>query len=104
VAVEQYSLPLSLPFLAVSLKDMGYENIKFVVKVDHGDARAPEYVQRVDPTRVHMTTNRKLAFGHGQAHGRRRRQVPADFPVHLGVGVGASQCLLFALRTVRERH
>lgn len=38
------------------------KNIKFVVKVGHGDAGAPEYVQRVDPTRIHMTTNRKLAL------------------------------------------
>jgi len=37
------------------------KNIKFVVKVSRG-ARAPEYVQRVDPTPIHMTTNRKLAL------------------------------------------
>jgi hypothetical protein len=42
------------------------KNIKFVVKVDHGDARAPEYMQRVDPTRIHMTTNRKLALVMGR--------------------------------------
>jgi len=35
--------------------------IKFVVKVNRG-TRAPEYVQRVDPTPLHMTTNPKLAL------------------------------------------
>ena len=37
------------------------QNIKFLVKVNRG-ARAPAYVQRVDPTPIHMTTNRKLAL------------------------------------------
>ena len=37
------------------------KTIKFVVKVNHG-TRAPEYVQRVDPTPLHMTTNPKLAL------------------------------------------
>jgi len=37
-------------------------NTKFVVKVNRGGTRAPEYVQRVDPTPIHMTTNRKLAL------------------------------------------
>jgi len=37
-------------------------NIKFVVKVNRGGTRAPEYIQRVDPTPIHMTTNRKLAL------------------------------------------
>ena len=41
------------------------KNIKFVVKVNRG-ARAPEYVQRVDPTPLHMTTNRKLALVMGR--------------------------------------
>jgi hypothetical protein len=35
--------------------------IKFVVKVNRG-TRAPEYVQRVDPSPLHMTTNPKLAL------------------------------------------
>ena len=38
------------------------QNIKFVVKVNRGGTRAPQYVQRVDPTPIHMTTNRKLAL------------------------------------------
>jgi hypothetical protein len=38
------------------------KNIKFVVKVNRGGTRAPEYVQRVDSTPVQMTTNRKLAL------------------------------------------
>ena len=35
---------------------------KFVVKVNRGATRAPEYVQRVDSTPIHMTTSRKLAL------------------------------------------
>jgi hypothetical protein len=38
------------------------KNIKFIVKVNRGGARTPEYVQRVDPTPIHTTTNRKLAL------------------------------------------
>ena len=38
------------------------KNIKFVVKVNRGGTRTPEYVQRVDPAPIHMTTNRKLAL------------------------------------------
>ena len=41
------------------------QNIKFVMKVNRG-ARAPEYVQRVDPTPIHMTTNRELALVMGK--------------------------------------
>jgi hypothetical protein len=37
------------------------KNIKFIVKAHRG-TRAPEYVQRVDRTPIHMTTNRKLAL------------------------------------------
>ena len=38
------------------------KNIKFVVKVNRGGTRAPEYVRRVDRTPIQMTTNRKLAL------------------------------------------
>jgi hypothetical protein len=38
------------------------QNVKFVVKVNRGGTRAPEYVQRVDPTPIHTTTNKKLAL------------------------------------------
>ena len=41
-------------------------NIKFVVRVNRGGSRAPEYVQRVDPSPIHMTTNRKLALVMGR--------------------------------------
>jgi len=34
------------------------QNIKFLVRVKRGD-RASAYVQRVDPTPIRMTTNRK---------------------------------------------
>ena len=42
------------------------QNIKFLVRVSRGGARAPSYVQRVDPTPVQMTTNRKLALMMGK--------------------------------------
>ena len=45
--------------------DHGMQNIKFLVKVNRG-ARAPAYVQRVDPTPIHMTTNPKLALVMGK--------------------------------------
>jgi hypothetical protein len=38
------------------------KNIKFVVKVDRGRTRVPEYVRRIDRTPVQMTLNRKLAL------------------------------------------
>jgi hypothetical protein len=37
-------------------------NLKFVVKVNRDDSRAPEYVRRIDRIPVHMTSNRKLAL------------------------------------------
>jgi len=36
--------------------------LKFVVKVNRADGRAPEYVRRIDRIPVHMTSNRKLAL------------------------------------------
>lgn len=41
------------------------KNIKFVVKVTRG-TRAPEYVQRIEPTPIHLTANRKLALVMGK--------------------------------------
>jgi len=38
------------------------QNIRFLVKVDRGGTRAPEYVQQIDRDRIQMTTNRKLAL------------------------------------------
>jgi len=38
------------------------KTIKFVVKVNRGDVRAPEYVQRIDRIPVQMTTNRSMAL------------------------------------------
>jgi hypothetical protein len=37
------------------------DTIKFAVKLNRG-GRAAEYVQRVHPTPIHMTTNPKLAL------------------------------------------
>ena len=42
------------------------KNIKFVVRVRRGAARPPAYVQRIDPTPVQMTTNRKRALMMGK--------------------------------------
>ena len=42
-------------------------NIKFVVKVNRGSTRATEYVQRVDPTPIQMTSNRRLALVMGRS-------------------------------------
>lgn len=42
------------------------KNIKFVVKVNRGGNYAPKYVQRVDPTPIHMTTNRTLELVMGK--------------------------------------
>jgi hypothetical protein len=42
------------------------KNIKFVVRVSRGAARAPAYVQRIEPIPVQMTTNRKLALMMGK--------------------------------------
>jgi hypothetical protein len=41
-------------------------NTKFIVKVDRGGTRAPEYVQRIDRTPIRTTTDRKLALVMGK--------------------------------------
>ena len=46
------------------LKSMA--NIKFVVRVSLGGARAPAYVQRIDRVPFQMTTDRKLALMMGK--------------------------------------
>ena len=38
------------------------EIIKFLVRVNRGAVRLPEYVQQLDKTPIRMTTNRKLAL------------------------------------------
>jgi hypothetical protein len=42
---------------------------KFVVKVNRGLTRAPEYLQRDDSTPIQMTTNRELALLMGRITG-----------------------------------
>jgi hypothetical protein len=42
------------------------KNIKFVVKVSPGGARAPSYVQRIDRTPLQMTSDLKLALMMGK--------------------------------------
>ena len=41
-------------------------NTKFVVKVNRGGTHVAEYVQRIDPTPIQMTPNRKLALVMGR--------------------------------------
>ena len=64
------------------------KNIKFVVKVNRGGPHAPEYVQRVDPTPIHMTTNRKLALFMGRLTAEDAQIPPTPSP-HPRIGVGA---------------
>ena len=66
-------------------------NTKFVVKVNRGGTRAPEYVQRVDGTIVQMTLNRKLALLMGKLTAedavkclQKSRCIPELVPVHVG--------------------
>lgn len=42
------------------------KKIKFVVRVNRGGTRATEYVKRIDPTPVQMTTRRALALVMGR--------------------------------------
>jgi hypothetical protein len=67
-------------------------NTKFLVKVDRGGARAPEYVRRIDRTPVQMTLNRKLALVMGKFTAedavkslQSSRRSPELEPVQIGV-------------------
>jgi len=42
------------------------KKLKFVVEVNYGAIRAPEYVRRIDRTPVQMTSNRKRALVMGK--------------------------------------
>jgi len=42
------------------------KNTKFLVKLNRGGTRIPEYVQRLDLTPIQTTTNRKLALVMGR--------------------------------------
>jgi hypothetical protein len=42
------------------------KNTKFVVRVNRGGTRAPEYVQRIDRAPIQTTTNRNLALVMGR--------------------------------------
>jgi hypothetical protein len=63
------------------------KTIKFVVKVTRG-TRAPEHVQRVVPTPLHMTTNRKLALVMGKLTAEDAVKSLAKLALHPGVGIG----------------
>jgi hypothetical protein len=43
-------------------------DLKFVVKANRADGRAPEYVRRIDRIPVHMTSNREAGIGYGKIH------------------------------------
>jgi hypothetical protein len=47
-------------------KGITLKNTKFLVKVNRGGARSPEYVQRIDRTPIQTTTDRKLALAMGR--------------------------------------
>ena len=42
------------------------KNTKFLVRVNRGGTRAPEYVQRIDRTPIQLTTHLKLALAMGK--------------------------------------
>lgn len=68
------------------------KNIKFIVKVNRGGTRAPAYVQRVDLTPIHMTTNRKLALLMGRftaEHAAKSLQTSQGIPELVSVQVTA---------------
>ncbi len=57
-----------MPPICLSSRARGkpMKNTKFVVKVNRGGTRAPEYVQRIDRAPIQTTTNRKLALVMGR--------------------------------------
>ncbi len=57
-----------LPFCVVGygVQDKILKNTKFIVKVNRGGNRAPQYVQRIDWTPIQTTANRKLALAMGR--------------------------------------
>jgi hypothetical protein len=64
---------------------------KFVVKVNRGGTRVPEYVERIDRTPVQMTTNRKRALVMGKFTAedavksiQNSRCIPELVPVQVG--------------------
>ena len=56
----------SLLFVTSTEWERIMKNIKFVVKLNRGGTRTPEYVERIDPTPIRMTTQRKLALMMGR--------------------------------------
>ncbi|MBZ5654058.1 MAG: hypothetical protein LAO56_02140 [Acidobacteriia bacterium] len=66
-------------------------NTRFVVKVDRGGTRAPEFVERIDRTPIRMTLNRKLALVMGKFTAedaaksiQNSRRIPELVPVQVG--------------------
>jgi hypothetical protein len=53
-------------FIGYSLQEKFMKNTKFVVRVNRGGNRAPQYVQRIDRTPIQTTGNRKLALAMGR--------------------------------------
>jgi hypothetical protein len=57
---------LASQLFVIKREEKPMKNIKFVVKVNRGGTRAPEYVQRIDRAPIQTTTNRKLALVMGR--------------------------------------
>ena len=74
------------------------KTIKFVVKVNRG-GRAAEYVQRVDPTPIHMTTNPKLALLMGRLTAEDAVESLGNPALQPGIVVCGS-CIVFVPRVV----
>ncbi len=69
------------------------KNTKFVVKLNRGGTRAPEFVLRIDRTPIQMTTNRKLALVMGKFMAedtikslQNSRRIPELIPVQVEYG------------------
>jgi hypothetical protein len=69
------------------------KNVRFVVKVNRGGRVPLEYVQRVDPAPIHMTTNPQAGTAHGKIHGGRCGKVTAKLSVQPRIGVRTGPCL-----------
>ena len=66
-------------------------NIKFVVRVNRGGTRAPQYVQRIDPSPIQMTLNRKLALVMGKFTAEDAVKSIQNSRLHPGVSVRTHQ-------------
>jgi hypothetical protein len=60
---SQYlTVSVQQPFSTEEKRENRMKNTKFIVKVDRGGTRVPEYVQRIDVSPIQTTPHRKLAL------------------------------------------